>query len=52
MAWICGSSLRSLSITGELREEIPIRTPLVGDEFNTTAAGIHVDGMLIRPGDL
>jgi isopropylmalate/homocitrate/citramalate synthase len=33
----------------EIKEEIPIRTPLVGDEFNTTAAGIHVDGMMKDP---
>jgi citrate (Re)-synthase len=33
----------------ELKEEVPIRTPLVGDEFNTTAAGIHVDGMMKDP---
>jgi isopropylmalate/homocitrate/citramalate synthase len=33
----------------ELGEEIPIRSPLVGDEFNTTAAGIHVDGMMKDP---
>jgi citrate (Re)-synthase len=33
----------------EIKEGIPIRTPLVGDEFNTTAAGIHVDGMMKDP---
>ena len=33
----------------ELKEEIPLRTPLVGDEFNTTAAGIHIDGMMKDP---
>lgn len=33
----------------ELAEDIPIRTPLVGDEFNTTAAGIHVDGLMKDP---
>jgi isopropylmalate/homocitrate/citramalate synthase len=33
----------------EIKEEIPIRTPLVGEEFNTTAAGIHVDGMMKDP---
>jgi isopropylmalate/homocitrate/citramalate synthase len=33
----------------EIKEEIPIRTPLVGDEFNTTAAGIHVDGLMKDP---
>jgi isopropylmalate/homocitrate/citramalate synthase len=33
----------------ELKEEVPTRTPLVGDEFNTTAAGIHVDGMMKDP---
>jgi citrate (Re)-synthase len=33
----------------EIKEEIPIRMPLVGDEFNTTAAGIHVDGMMKDP---
>ena len=33
----------------EIKEEIPSRTPLVGDEFNTTAAGIHVDGMMKDP---
>ncbi|HEX2279675.1 MAG TPA: 2-isopropylmalate synthase [Candidatus Tectomicrobia bacterium] len=33
----------------EIKEEIPVRTPLVGDEFNTTAAGIHVDGMMKDP---
>jgi isopropylmalate/homocitrate/citramalate synthase len=33
----------------ELKEEIPLRAPLVGDEFNTTAAGIHVDGMMKDP---
>ena len=33
----------------EIKETIPIRTPLVGDEFNTTAAGIHVDGMMKDP---
>jgi citrate (Re)-synthase len=32
-----------------LKEEVPARTPLVGDEFNTTAAGIHVDGMMKDP---
>jgi citrate (Re)-synthase len=33
----------------EIKEDIPIRTPLVGDEFNTTAAGIHVDGLMKDP---
>jgi isopropylmalate/homocitrate/citramalate synthase len=33
----------------ELKEDIPIRSPLVGEEFNTTAAGIHVDGMMKDP---
>lgn len=33
----------------EVGEDIPIRTPLVGEEFNTTAAGIHVDGMMKDP---
>jgi isopropylmalate/homocitrate/citramalate synthase len=33
----------------EISEEIPIRAPLVGDECNTTAAGIHVDGMMKDP---
>jgi isopropylmalate/homocitrate/citramalate synthase len=32
-----------------LGEEISVRTPLVGDEFNTTAAGIHVDGLMKDP---
>jgi citrate (Re)-synthase len=32
-----------------IKEEIPSRTPLVGEEFNTTAAGIHVDGMMKDP---
>jgi citrate (Re)-synthase len=33
----------------EIKEEIPVRTPLVGDEFNTTAAGIHADGLMKDP---
>jgi isopropylmalate/homocitrate/citramalate synthase len=33
----------------EIKEDIPIRTPLVGEEFNTTAAGIHVDGLMKDP---
>jgi isopropylmalate/homocitrate/citramalate synthase len=33
----------------ELKEDIPIRFPLVGEEFNTTAAGIHVDGVMKDP---
>jgi isopropylmalate/homocitrate/citramalate synthase len=33
----------------ELGEDIPLRSPLIGAEFNTTAAGIHVDGMMKDP---
>jgi citrate (Re)-synthase len=33
----------------EIKEDIPSRMPLVGEEFNTTAAGIHVDGMMKDP---
>jgi isopropylmalate/homocitrate/citramalate synthase len=33
----------------EIKEDIPLRTPLVGAEFNTTAAGIHVDGLMKDP---
>lgn len=33
----------------EIKEDIPIRTPLVGEEFNTTAAGIHLDGLMKDP---
>jgi isopropylmalate/homocitrate/citramalate synthase len=33
----------------EIGEDIPIRAPLVGEEFNTTAAGIHVDGLMKDP---
>jgi len=31
--------------TEELRTEIPPNMPFVGDEFNSTSAGIHVDGV-------
>ena len=30
----------------DLGYDIPPRTPLVGDDFNTTRAGIHADGLL------
>lgn len=30
----------------ELHEKIPPRQPLVGDEFNATKAGIHIDGLI------
>jgi citrate (Re)-synthase len=33
----------------EINEDIPLRYPLIGEEFNTTAAGIHVDGMMKDP---
>jgi len=33
----------------ELRTRIPINHPFVGDEFNTTRAGIHADGVLKNP---
>ena len=33
----------------ELKARIPINYPFVGDEFNTTRAGIHADGVLKNP---
>lgn len=30
----------------ELHEKVPHRQPLVGDEFNATKAGIHIDGII------
>lgn len=33
----------------ELGTRIPINYPFVGDEFNTTRAGIHADGVLKNP---
>lgn len=30
----------------EMKYEIPVRTPFVGDDFNVTRAGIHADGIL------
>lgn len=29
-----------------LHEKIPIRQPLVGEEFNATKAGVHIDGLI------
>ncbi|MCS7279502.1 MAG: histone-lysine N-methyltransferase [Thermodesulfobacteriaceae bacterium] len=29
-----------------LHEKIPVRQPLVGEEFNATKAGIHIDGLI------
>ncbi len=30
----------------ELKYDIPVRTPFVGDNFNVTRAGVHADGLL------
>lgn len=30
----------------EMKYDIPVRTPFVGDDFNVTRAGIHADGIL------
>lgn len=34
---------------GEIKADIPANYPFVGEEFNTTRAGIHADGILKNP---